>query len=168
VGTTTRILAALLAFCASASAMSKANYADCVEATDPPACIARAALSDGWPEHGDIADAIIRHGLMDLVPRKSRVLVRVAQEEVGSGTEFLKSLGVTLPAGPAEKAAREAGTKVILAAVALLTAARHQQDPFSDPLVHSLIGKASDDTSIPSVALGLWIHFINGGNTFDK
>ena len=165
---TTRILFAGLALCASEFASSKPNYAVCVDASDPPGCIARAALSDGWPERGDVAEAIIRHGLIDLVPRKSRVLVRVAYEEVGSGTEFLQSLGLTLPEGAAEQAARQASSKVVLAAVALLTAARHQQDPFSDPVVRSLADKASNHPSIPAVALSLWVHFINGGNTFDK
>jgi len=160
------LLTTLCGLIVSATATSGPNYGACLDALDAPACIARKALTVGRP--GGVTDAIIRHGLIDQVPRNSRRLAREAREQIGDGEEFLKTLGVTMPESPMQKPARAADSKVILAAVALLTAARHLDDPFADPTVQALTVKASNHPMIPFIALELWNEIIKGGNSFDK
>lgn len=132
-----RLLPAFLAALFLSSTSAGANYSTCVAATDPPACMARKGIADGFPGRDDVADAIIRHGLMDLLPRNSNLLVRVTQEKLGAS-------GLPLDA------------KVALAAAALLTAARHQVDPFTDPAVQPLTRAATNDPMIAFIALHLW------------
>ena len=158
-----KILAALLSTFATV-ASAGANYSACIDATDPPACIARMALTDGRPTPGDVTNAIIRHGLVELIPSHSAVLVRVVKDEIASEIALLQAMGVPIVKDPDRQTARAADSKMILAAVALLTAARHQANPFADPMVQSLTARASNHPLIPFIALLFWLDHLEEGN----
>ena len=158
----------VLALTTSAPALPRSNYAGCTEAPDPPACIARQALSDGWLTRDEAADAIIRHGFVDLVPRKSGLLVRAARERLTEGTKLMKIFGDPASKESPQQLARASKSEVILAAIALLTAARHQEDPFADATVQLLMRKARNDPMIPFLALDVWHELIQYGGTSFK
>jgi hypothetical protein len=149
----------------ASTAHSQSNYTTCVDTRDPPACIARQALDHGWLRSDDVTDAIIRHGLLDLVPRRSSLLARVAGERMSGKSEVMKLFGQAPPNGSPQRRAETSRPRVFIAAIALLTAARHQADPFTDPTVQALIRKAGNDPMIPFLAMDFWYEIIDMHDT---
>src|SRR5262245_63416760 len=69
------------------------KYADCIKAQDPPACLARTAIAIDRPDPGDLAEAVVRQGLSDLIPANRTSLLSGVRDHVMTGTEALRSLG---------------------------------------------------------------------------
>ena len=57
-------------------------------------------------------------------------------------------------------ALHQGGSKSLLAAMALLAAARHETDPFANPVYIGLAEQAKDDPRIPVLAMATWIELI--------
>lgn len=143
--TSTSLLALLLL---APVAIAQPEYSSCIEATDPPACLARIAATNG-ADISDKFDAVVRHGLIDRVASlRWNLRNTVGRQYVSRDDKPLSD-------------------KTTLAAVALLTAARHKEDPFADPTFQKLAAKAPDRAAIPFVAIHLWLEQIWGGNTYD-
>jgi len=147
-----RLPAALLATFAAMPAFAGASYSSCVESTDPAACIARRAVESGVEPNGTL-DEVIRHGLVDLIPSRSREFQRGLRIEL-EDPETLSTTETALLAAP---------RKSLLAAVALAAAARHEIDPFSNPIYRDLARRANNDRRIPALALGLWVETVGFG-----
>ncbi|HET9472916.1 MAG TPA: hypothetical protein VFO82_03430 [Steroidobacteraceae bacterium] len=92
---------------------------------------------------------MLRHGLVDLVPDKSDVLVRA-----------LDSVEPQVLYAGMSSALREGERKSLLAAMALVAAARHETGPFSKPIYMGLAHAANDDPRIPVLALAVWVKFV--------
>ena len=60
---------------------------------------------------------------------------------------------------------RKTARKSVLAAMALVAAARYDTDPFANPVYLKLARKAKDDPQIPALALGLWIEVVGYGGS---
>lgn len=60
----------------------------------------------------------------------------------------------------ASAALRKGARKSLLAAMALVAAARHEADPFSNPVYLKLAQQAKDDPEIPALALSLWVEIV--------
>ena len=144
---------ALLALFA-AGAEAAPNYSECISSPDPAACIARKGIDVGseYPEFALLS--VVSHGLVDLVPSRSGVLMRGLYEQVGKPGAKMSAEDMELDSMTA-KAMRETPRKSMLAAMALLAAARHETDPFANPVYLKLAHEAKDDPRIPALAVGL-------------
>ena len=60
----------------------------------------------------------------------------------------------------AAAALRKSPRKSVLAAMALVAAARREADPFTNPVYLKLARQAKDDPQIPALAVGLWIEIV--------
>lgn len=146
------MLVGLLAWCTATPAATRARavstYSDCVQAADPPGCLARRAMESGLRPR-ETLEAVLRHGLVDLVPDKSADLVR----GMDSVEPQLLYAGMT-------SAMRQDGRKSMLAAITLVAAARHQADPFANPIYLELAQAANDDPRIPVLAMAVWVKYV--------
>ncbi len=155
----------LLAWCAATPAATRAkansSYSDCVEAADPADCLARRAVGSSGLRPRDVLEAVIRHGLVDLVPDKSDVFYRGLNRKIhDSGATRADSAEVQALYFTRQLALHEGEPKSLLAAVALLAAARHETDPFANPVYIGLAAQAKDDPRIPVLAMAAWVEFI--------
>lgn len=75
-------------------------------------------------------------------------------------------MGFEFPDDKAQTLAKQ--TRDPLAAVALLAAARREDNPFIHPVVKTLSAKADNRPEIALVAVNLWLEIIKGGNTYNK
>jgi len=143
------------------------KYSDCIDAPDPPACLARTAIAIDRPDPGDLAEAVVRHGLTDLIAPYERRVLSGTRDHVMTGTEALRSLGFQMEDDDYPKVVRRTDDADTLAAIALLTAARHDEDPFSNPVVRRLSAKARNAAQAPLAAVLIWLELIQGGNGYD-
>jgi len=143
----------LLAWCAATPAATRAHstsvYSDCVEAADPADCLARRAVASSKLRPREALDTVLRHGLVDLVPDKSAVLAR-----------GLDSVPVHLLYPGMLSAMQQGERKSLLAAVALLAAARHEARPFTNPIYIELAHEANDEPRIPVLAMAVWVKYV--------
>ncbi|HKE93313.1 MAG TPA: hypothetical protein VKB34_03320, partial [Povalibacter sp.] len=98
----------------------------------------------------------------------ARALVRGSRDDTETGSDAMRAMGFAVEDSKSEALARKARDPVALAAIALLAAARHEDDPFANPIVQALSAKAAHHPAIPLVAIHFWMEVIDGGNTFDK
>jgi len=164
---TSWVLGGLLASLATA-ASAGSNYSDCITSPDPAACIARRAVDAGLdPEYS--LQSVVRHGLVDLVPARSRELMRGLYVEIGKPGAKMSAEEKELDSTTAATM-RKTPRKTLLAAIALVTAARHETDPFANPVYLKLAHDAKDDPRIPALALGLWSEIMGfgGGRPSEK
>ena len=131
-------------------------YSKCVETADPADCIARRAVGSFGLSPEETLEAVLRHGLVDLVPRKSGKLVRGLYKSVGAKHQIDSEAKAALRQGP---------RKSLLAAVALLAAARHETNPFDDPIYLELARQAKEDPRIPVLAFSLWTEILETGGS---
>jgi hypothetical protein len=136
-----------------------ADYSGCVDAPNPPECIARRSVSSFMMDPGDTLETIVRHGLVDLVPKKSGKLIRGLYAEIGKPGAKMDSPEEQLSDSTYAAALRRAPRRSLMAAIALATAARHAGDPFADPVFRKLAAQANDPR-VPVYALGLWLEVI--------
>ena len=153
----------LIAWCAAAPAATRAKanstYVDCVEAADPADCLARRAASSSGLRPRELIDAVLRHGLVDLVPGKSAVLMRGLDRKINDSGATLSSADVQLKMYRRQMALHEAKRESLVAAMALLAAARHEIDPFANP-VYIELAEQANDPRIPVLAMATWVEFI--------
>jgi len=142
----------LLAWCSATPAGIRANavptYIYCLEEDDPPDCLAREAVESGVRSR-ELLDAVLRHGLVDLVPDISPALVR-----------GLDSLEPQLLYAGMSGAMRQPGRKSLLAAIGLVAAARHEAQPFDNPIYRRLARAADQDPRIPVLAMAIWVKYV--------
>ncbi len=143
------ILGGLLAWCAAMSTQRNSGYSDCVEATDPPDCLARVAVESRVLRPRELLDAVLRHGLVDLVPDRSALLAR-----------SLDSVEPQVLYAGMSSAMQQGERKSLLAAIALLAAARHEAGPFANPIYLELAHEANDDPRIPVLAMAVWVKYV--------
>jgi len=156
----TCVLGGLIAALATMPAIAGSAYSKCVEVANPAQCIARLAAGSFGLESNEVLEAVLRHGLTDLVPGKSGKLIRGLYGEIGEpGAKMDSPEAQILDSGAAE-ALRKSPRKSLLAAMALVAAARHETDPFANPVYLKLAGQAKDDPRIPALALGMWIEVV--------
>ena len=79
---------------------------------------------------------------------------------IGDPNEKIDTPEEQLLDSSAAEALRKAPRKPVLAAMALVAAARHEADPFANPVYLKLAHQAKDDPRIPALALGLWIEIV--------
>ena len=153
----------LIAWCAAAPAATRAKanstYADCVEAADPADCLARRAAGSSGLRPRELIEVVLRHGLVDLVPGKSAVLMRGLDRQISDSGATQNSAEVQLKMYRRQMALHEAKRESFLAAMALLAAARHETDPFANP-VYIELAKQANDPRIPVLAMATWVEFI--------
>jgi hypothetical protein len=138
-------------------------YSKCVEAANPAECIARRALGSSGFEPGEVLDGVLRHGLVDLVPAKSGELMRGLYSDIGEPDEIVDTPEERMLDSSAAATLRKSPRKSVLAAMALVAAARHDTNPFGDPVFLKLAHQAENDPRIPALALGLWIEIVGMG-----
>jgi hypothetical protein len=137
-----------------------ADYSACLDAQDPPDCIARRAIRSLGLSAGDTLEVVLRHGLVDLVPRKSAKLMRGLYENIGKPDATMSSPEEQLLDSSAAAALRKAPRRSVIAAMALAAAARYERNPFGDPTVLALEATAKADPRIPAYALALWFEVV--------
>jgi hypothetical protein len=104
-------------------------------------------------------ETVIRHGLVDLVPVKADMLFRALYAKVGDpAIKVNPTYAPTLNAEP-YGAMRTSARAPLLAAMALAAAARHEIDPFANPIYLELARQAQGDPRIPVLAMALWLEF---------
>src|SRR4051812_124289 len=150
----TWILAGILfAFYSAGSAEPRAHappaYSPHLDVADPPVCLARRAVESGELRPREQLDAVLRHGLVDLVPPRLAVMLK-----------GLDSVAPQMLYSEMSSAMRQAGRQSLLAAIALLAAARHEIHPFADPSYLGLAHEANDDPQIPVLAVAVWVKFV--------
>ena len=154
----------LLAWCAATPAATRAkansSYSDCVEAADPADCLARRAAGWSGLRPRELSDAVLRHGLVDLVPDKSAELMRGLDRKISDSGATVSSAEVQSKYFRRQMALHQGERKSLLAAMALLAAARHEIDPFANPVYLELVRQANDDPRIPVLAMASWVEFI--------
>ena len=143
------ILGGLLSWCAAMSAQRISGYSDCVEAADPADCLVRVAVESRGLRSRELLDAVLRHGLVDLVPDRSALLAR----SLDSVEPHVLYAGMS-------SAMRQGGRKSLLAAVALLAAARYEAGPFANPIYIAFAHEADDDPRIPVLAMAVWVKYV--------
>jgi hypothetical protein len=155
-----RIAAWMLGGLFASSAVMPANagsgYSKCVDAANPPECIARRAVKSSGVRSEYVLEAVLRHGLADLVPKNSDRLMRGLYDGIGHPDEKIDTPEEQLVDSTAAAALRASPPRSILAAMALIAAARHETEPFSNPVYLKLAKQAKNDPRIPVLALGLW------------
>src|SRR6478736_2215720 len=132
----------LIAVSLATPAFAGSAYSKCVEAPDPPECIARRAVGSMGVEPSMVLESILRHGLVDLVPAKSSKLIRGLYGVIGQPDEKIDTPEEQLLNSSSSDALRKAPRKAALAAMALVAAARHQADPFTNPVYLKLARQA--------------------------
>jgi hypothetical protein len=132
--------------------MNKSGFSVCDGSADPPACLVeRAALVPGvTPE--ELLEATIETGLVDEIARHPAELVDGAESELAP--EDLRAAGIDRHATTAQT--RSQADRILLAAVALASAAQRSDNPFDEPLARSLSTAAGDDAAISQLAVMLW------------
>jgi hypothetical protein len=111
-------------------------------------------------ESSETLEAILRHGLVDLVPGKSSRLMRGLYGSIGDPKEKIDTPEEQLLDSSAAEELRKSPRKSVLAAMALVAAARHEADPFANPVYLKLAHQSKDDPRIPALAVGLWIEIV--------
>ena len=153
----------LIAWCAAAPAATRAKanstYADCVEAADPADCLARRAAGSSGLRPRELIEAVLRHGLVDLVPGKSAVLMRGLDRQISDSGATQNSAEVQLKMYRRQMALHEA------------KASRSSRPwRYWPPRVTRLIRSPTRSTSssrnrrndprIPVLAMATWVEFI--------
>ena len=154
------MLGALIAFLATLPAIAGTGYTKCIEAPDPAECIARRGVNSSALESSDALEGILRHGLVDLVPAKSSRLMHGLYGSIGGPKEKIDTPEEQLLDSSAAGVLRKSPRKSVLAAMALVAAARREADPFTNPVYLKLAHQAKDDPRIPALAVGLWIELV--------
>ena len=154
------VIGGVIAALAALPAIAGTAYSKCVEAPGPAECIARRGVTSFGLEPGEALEGILRHGLVDLVPRNSGKLMRGLYENVGDPKEEIDTPEEQLLDSSATGALRRAQRKPVLAAMALVAAARHEVNPFTNPVYLKLAHQAKDDPRIPALAVGLWLEIV--------
>jgi hypothetical protein len=158
--TKTALLATLLLMAGIGSASARSRYADCVASVDPAGCITRKAVNSFGVDPGETLEGVLRHGLVELVPSKTAKLMRGLYGSVGEPDAKVDSPEEQLLDSSASQALRKARHQPVLAAMALVAAARHEQDPFANSVYQKLARQAKDDPRIPLLALALWTEIV--------
>jgi len=154
------LLGALLAASAATPAIGAGSYTKCIDAVNPAECIARRAIRSSGLEATTVLDAVLRHGLVDVVPAKSSRLVRGLYGDIGQPDEKMDSPEAQLLDSGTAQALRRSPPRSLLAAMALVAAARQDADPLDNPIYLGLLRKADDDPRIPALAVGIWIEIV--------
>jgi hypothetical protein len=154
------IVSGLFASYAAMPASAGAAYALCIEAANPPECLARRALASSSVARSHGLAPVLNHGLVDLVPALSAMLIRrlylqVGEPEVRTYSPWTQVLDVEPGAS-----LRHSTRPSLLAAMALVAAARHETDPFANPVYRALAQKAQNDPQIPALAMALWLNVV--------
>jgi hypothetical protein len=154
------LLGAVLASSTTVPAIAGSAYSKCVEAAEPAECIARRAVGSFGLESGEVLEAVLRHGLVDIVPDKSAKLMRGLYGRIGEPDEKMDTPEEQILDSSAAQALRDSPRKSVLAAMALVAAARRDINPFAHPVYLKLAREAKDDPRISALALALWIEIV--------
>jgi len=154
------MLGGLLALVATMPAIAGSNYSQCVEATNPAQCIARRAVDSSKLDPEEQLEMVLRHGIVDLVPTKSDKLMRGLYDNIGEPDAKMDTEEEQELDSLTDTVLRKSARKSVLAAMALVAAARYDTNPFANPVYLKLARKAKDDPQIPALALGLWIEAV--------
>jgi hypothetical protein len=162
------VVRALLAAPLSLSAVAAPDYMKCLDQPRTADCLARLGSMDRGVYPVTLQSAVIRHGLVDLVSRHS---LKLHHSLPGP---FHGAYGIKdPPPGPlrqarADRALRYATKHQRMAALALLSSARYETDPFSNPVVTQLMKKAGNDPLIPALAITIWTEFARGQHWLEE
>ena len=144
---------------ATMRAHAASAYSDCVDAADPAECLVRRALESSDVRPVEVLDAVLRHGLVDLVPGKSAELFRGLARKIDDSGATLNPAEAQLRYYRRQMALHQGEPKSLLAAMALVAAARHETDPFANPVYLELADEAKDPR-IPVLAMALWVEMV--------
>ena len=162
------VLTALLAHCAAFPVVAGSSYSTCVQSADPADCIARRAVNSFQLTPEDTVEAVLRHGLVDLLPRNSAKLLRGLYVSIG-GREASMAPSTTQVDNETMAALRLTPPKTLHACMALVAAARREANPFGNPVYLKLARLAKDDPRIPVMALGMWTEVVGmSGSQADR
>src|SRR5262245_37913431 len=129
--TMSALVAATLWFGAT-SAVAAPNYSRCVSQPNPPECLARAGLAGKPRYERDVLDAVVRHGLVDEVSRRSKPLITAVGRRSGLLNIFLADMALDFPGSAAARLTDAQRSRISLAAIALMAAARRTPAQFAD------------------------------------
>ena len=138
-------------------AIAGSNYSQCIETSNPAQCLARRVVNSSALDPEDTLEMVLRHGLVDLVPAKSGKLMRGLYDSIGEPDAKMDTPEEQELDSLTDAVLRKTPRKSLLAAMALVSAARYNTNPFANPVYLKLARQAKDDPLIPALALGLWI-----------
>ena len=159
------VLGALFASSIVMPAIAGSNYSQCVEAANPAQCIARRAVDSSRLDPDNMLEMVLRHGLVDLVPSKPDKLMRGLYDSIGEPDAKMDTPEQQDLDSLTARVLRKSPRKSLLAAMALVAAARADTNPLANPVYLKLAHKAKDDPLIPALALGLWIEVVGYSGT---
>lgn len=132
-------------------------YAQCIESLNPSLCLVNIAAKSRYTSSVELFEGVVMTGAVDMVKLKPKALLQGARE----------SLHIQMPANAAQKKIEKSKDVVMLAAVALASAAQRQSDPFIDPTVQDLITKSRDVVAVAVIAAKFWFE-IDTYDIFNK
>jgi hypothetical protein len=146
-------------------AIAGSNYSQCVEASNPAQCLARRAVNSSRLDPEDTLEMVLRHGLVDMVPAKSDKLMRGLYDSIGEPDAKMDTPEEQELDSLTDAVLRKTPRKSLLAAMALVSAARYNTNPFANPVYLRLARQAKDDPLIPALALVLWFDVVGYGSS---
>ena len=150
----------MLAWPAAMSATRISAYSSCVEAADAAGCLAHRAVATPGLRPREVLEAVLRHGLVDLVPGRSGDLMLGVDRKIADSGATVNPADIQLKVFRRQMALHQAERKSLLAAMALLAASRHATYPFANPVYIELAHQAKDDPRISVLAMATWVEFI--------
>lgn len=153
--TSALLLVGVLASAAVMPASAGSPYSKCVKTADPAECIARRAVKSFGLQPEYALDTVLRHGLVDVVPQQWGKMMRGLYKTIGKHPPTILT-PVGKPLESAENSLRKSPRSSVLAAMALVAAAKRDTNPFANPIYRKLASQAKDDQRIPALALALW------------
>jgi len=116
----------------------------------------------------EVLDAVVRHGLVDEVSRRSKRLFAALGRRNGLPNIFLADMAQDYPGSAAARLSDTQRSRISLAAIALMAAARRTPEPFADATVRKLSRATGDDPLIPATAIWVWTEITAGVDVYDK
>lgn len=145
-------------FFASDHVEAKNNgYSVCFKNKDVPKCLVTISAKSRWTTGSYLFEAVIKTGSIEFTKTRSKDLVLAAVETISSDDSIFKQLGIDFTQDAIQKEIGKSESSVILAAVALASAAQISDDPFSHPIVEELVAKANDSSAISVLAAKFWL-----------
>ncbi len=125
----------------------------CIDSPNPPNCLVRLVANSSTKDLDDLYKDVMLTGATDLVLAKGSRLSNEAREALQ-----LQAAGLSAYfAASTSKSMKKISDDTLLAAIALIAAAQHDEDPYSDPAFQKLSVKSKNDDAITLLAVQLWL-----------